>query len=177
MEQKINILELLKDCPSGMELDCMMYENLYFDSLNADYDGTISCYTLIDGIKTSIDFSKYGTFNNHKGAKCVLFPKGKTTWEGFHRPFKDGDVVVSERGDIHLLRTSNSSYCAFREQWENKFDYTITTSIKVVRLATEEEKAKLFKAIKDNGYRWNEETKTLDKLVEPKFKVGDWVEF
>jgi hypothetical protein len=40
-------------------------------------------------------------------------------------------------------------------------------------LATEEEKQKLFKAIKDNGYKWNSETKTLEKLIEPKFKVGD----
>ena len=37
-----------------------------------------------------------------------------------------------------------------------------------MRLATEEEKEKLFKAIKDNGYKWNAETKTLEK-----FKVGD----
>lgn len=42
-----------------------------------------------------------------------------------------------------------------------------------VRLATEEEKQKLFDAIKANGYRWNTETKTLEKLIEPKFKVGD----
>ena len=38
-----------------------------------------------------------------------------------------------------------------------------------VRFATEEEKQKLFKAIKDNGYEWNAETKTLKKLVKPKF--------
>ena len=42
-----------------------------------------------------------------------------------------------------------------------------------VRLATEEEKQKLFDAIKANGYKWNAKTKTLEKLVEPKFKVGD----
>ena len=39
----------------------------------------------------------------------------------------------------------------------------------------EEEKQKLFEAIKDNCYEWNAETKTLKKLVEPRFKVGDWV--
>jgi hypothetical protein len=42
-----------------------------------------------------------------------------------------------------------------------------------IRLATEEEKLKLFTAIQDNGYKWNEETKTLKKLIKPKFKVGD----
>jgi hypothetical protein len=42
-----------------------------------------------------------------------------------------------------------------------------------VRLATEEEKQKLFDAIKANGYEWNAETKTLEKLVEPIFKIND----
>jgi NTP pyrophosphatase (non-canonical NTP hydrolase) len=45
----------------------------------------------------------------------------------------------------------------------------------VERFATEEEKQKLFDAIKANGYKWNAETKTLDKLIEPSFKVGDKV--
>ena len=44
-----------------------------------------------------------------------------------------------------------------------------------IRLATEEEKKKLFDAIKENGHKWNAETKTLEKLIEPKFKVGDKV--
>ena len=35
------------------------------------------------------------------------------------------------------------------------------------RFATEEEKKKLFDAIKENGYKWNTNTKTLEKLVEP----------
>ena len=43
----------------------------------------------------------------------------------------------------------------------------------VTRLATEEEKEILFDAIKAKGYKWNTETKTLEKLVKPKFKVGD----
>ena len=31
----------------------------------------------------------------------------------------------------------------------------------------------MFNIIKANGYKWNAETKTLEKLIEPKFKVGD----
>ena len=30
MKEKINIAELLKDCPKGMELDCTMFENVTF---------------------------------------------------------------------------------------------------------------------------------------------------
>lgn len=180
MKDKINVAELLKDCPKGMELDCTMYDNLYFDSLNADYYGTINCYTLIDGIKTSINFTKYGTFNNHIGAKCVIFPKGKTTWEGFRRPFKDGDVVCysdciaifKEWGDETLFRTYVTAYL----HGDSTIDVAIPLFGKSIRrearLATEEEKERLFQAIKDNGYKWNEETKTLEKLVTI-FKVGD----
>lgn len=40
-----------------------------------------------------------------------------------------------------------------------------------IQIKIAEQKAKLFDAIKDNGYKWNPETKTLEKL--PKFKVGD----
>lgn len=36
--------------------------------------------------------------------------------------------------------------------------------INAIRLATEEEKEKLFKAIKNSGYMWNPKTKTLEEL-------------
>ena len=184
---KINVAELLKNCPKGMELDCAMYDNLYFDSLNADYYGTINCYTLIDGIKTSINFTKYGTFNNHTGAKCVIFPKGKTTWEGFQRPFKDGDILAynSTVGTTIFIHRNKNGEHTYKTSFYvglngrdkllvyDKYSLIALNGDCDTRLATEEEKAKLFDAIKDNGYRWNPETKTLEKLVEPKFKVGD----
>ena len=44
-----------------------------------------------------------------------------------------------------------------------------------VRLATKREKEQLFRAIERNGYKWNEETKTLEK-VKPKFRVGDRIQ-
>ena len=187
--EKINITELLKGCPQGMELNCTMYDNLYFDSLNADYYGTINCYTLIDGIKTSINFTKYGTFNNHAGAKCVIFPKGKTTWEGFVPPckFKDGDVISDSLGTCIFkseggIKGTVDYYCGISlglgDQGHDDYDcFKIKDHkrnpdrhygyIVDYRLATEEEKQRLFKAIKDNGYKWNPETKALEKFVEP----------
>ena len=52
-----------------------------------------------------------------------------------------------------------------------------TIKVVVERPASEKEKQKLFDAIKATGYRWNPETKTLEKLVEPKFKVGDRIKY
>lgn len=180
MSDRINIAKLLEDCPKDMALDCTMYDNLYFDSLNADYYGTINCYTLINEVKTSINFTKYGTFNNHPGAKCVIFPKGKTTWEGFHRPFKDGDVVFyddniaifKEWGDETLFKTYVTKYLCC----DSLIDMNIPLFGKYIRkhtrFATKEERETLLKAIKDNGYVWDPNTKTLEEV---RIKPGDVV--
>lgn len=181
MKQKINIAQLLKDCPQGMELDCTMYDNLYFDLVDNYYNDTINCYTLIDGIRTSITFTKYGTYNNHTRAKCVIFPKGKTTWEGFvpFCQFKDGDIVATSNGLWIGITTSGESnsfiptYCVIKHNGEFEAYLDKKQTWQFYRLATEEEKEKLFDAIKTNGYKWNLETKTLEKLIELKFKVGD----
>lgn len=184
MEQKINIAELLKDCPSGMELDSTIMENVYFDEV---LNNSIKCYYIKNStkIRSTVYFNKFGEYFGIENGKCVIFPKGKTTWEGFVPPiqFKDGDVIAnnayiaifhkldkipySVRNDVvyyHCLYRKGNGYSKF------KIDFGIGYESNF-RLATEEEKAKLFQAIKDNGYKWNAETKTLEKL--PKFKVGD----
>ena len=183
MEQKINIAEILKDCPKGMELDCTMYDNVVLDTIS---DADI--YSI--KIKTPehyIFLTKNGCYSNNKFSKCVIFPKGKTTWEGFVPPgkFKDGDILFVDCSDeedktyqyIFILNKIECygkwySYCHLN----GVGDFHLTTKYLTddefhPRFATEEEKQKLFDAIKDNGYKWNPETKTLEKL--PKFKVGD----
>ena len=258
MENKTNIAELLKNCPKGMELDCSIWDNVVFDHID-----TTSNYPIyIKKMGGELEYlTEDGHFNFDCDAKCVIFPKGKTTWEGFQRPFedgdivafdahhlqififkdkkenntlsdcylmldveddelyledgmyyvtrfateeekkklfdslkeqgykwnadtktleklpkfKDGDVAISDLGDIHLLRTKDSSYCAYRIRWTglSKLDNTITTGVKVARLATEKEKQILFDSIKANGYYWNKETKSLEKLINKnKFVIG-----
>lgn len=100
-------------------------------------------------------------------------------------------------GDILFLETKHSWIFIFKQN-ENKeyiynyvavpafttdFSIFITDSplcfkenVSKIRLATEEEKQRLFHAIKINRYHWDAKTKTLEKLVGPKFKVGDVVQ-
>ena len=88
--EKINVAELLKDCPKGMELysplcgDCKLY------SVN-DYNITIE----IPNKDSLIILRHDGTYCNN--GEIMLFPKGKTTWEGFVPPckFKDGDIIFT----------------------------------------------------------------------------------
>lgn len=189
---KINVAELLKYCPSGMELDCTI---LYDAVLSYCDDDPNSCNYPIsikskDG-KVGVLLTKRGQIINDDDAKCVIFPKGKTTWEGFEPPykFKDGDVLYIDCNDnenthkeyqyIFILKEISDSkiycYCYMDEANKyKKFDISwLSDKIYPLRFATEEEKEKLFQAIKERGYHWNAETKTLEKLIEPKFKVGD----
>lgn len=183
--EKLNIAEILRHCPKGMELDCTLVEGLEFDDIVDNEILPIRCRIKNpNGGYNVYNFTKYGCWFNTTFAKCVIFPKGKTTWEGFQIPFKDGDVLIHTQNkrfimsiyrnwDIGLLI---NTHCIL---WDEDEGLSIGKKICCysdnIRLATEEEKQKLFDAIRANGYKWNDETKTLEKLVEPKFKVGDRV--
>lgn len=182
--KKINVAELLRNCPNGMELDCTMYENTSFLELSENESDE---YPIIVRVcdKYIIHLTKEGCWVSRPDAKCIIFPKGKTTWEGFHRPFKDGDIIADEHGNIAIYKGEMRHnkkladyYCGYRnadgkflvkKDIEGHFGH-----IEEKHLATEEEKDKLFQAIKDNGYKWNEKTNTLETL--PKFKVGDRIQ-
>lgn len=193
MKQRINIAKILKECPSGMELDCTMIENVYFDTVLTT---SIKCYYIKNDnnkTKNTVYFNKFGEYLSIDNAKCVIFPKGKTTWEGFHRPFKDGDIIFTH-ADCTRIGLGNTWISIFEENRnggvatyvdycnEGKDFYTylddkgllcMKEDIIHQRLATEEEKQRLFQAIEDNGYKWNPESKILEKLTKPEFKVGD----
>lgn len=172
MKDKINIAELLKDCPEGMPLDCTMFENVTFIKIQ-DSSYPIIIHTP-DGYKY---LTAFGCYHNSRSAKCVIFPKGKTIWEGFVPPkFKDGDILavadtVYIYNGIEELSPSPSHYVYVIVDKNGLFAIDTSTKKYGTRFATEEEKAKLFQVIKDNGYRWNPETKTLERL--PEFKVGN----
>ena len=179
---KLNIAEILKNCPSGMALDCTMWDNLYFDRVEEDM---IHCYYELDGHRNTTMFCKDGCYTAHKLSKCVIFPKGKTTWEEFVPPveFKDGDVLVHTQNQRFIMSIYHKRITEFIIKthcilWDKDEGLSINMNICCypdnTRLATEEEKQILFDAIKDNGYNWNAETKTLEKLLI--FKVGDRIE-
>ena len=180
--EKINIAELLKDCPQGMELDCTIWDNVTFECVDDREEFSI-IIRLSDGCLEAV--TDYGCYSDNDGAKCVIFPKGKTTWEGFVPPceFKDGDIVYVKSNKqneyIIIFKEIRNEHIhkyvcfAYQHLSIDKCALCHLFDAEIIRLATEEEKAKLFQTIKDNGYRWNAETKTLEKLIQPKFKVGN----
>lgn len=180
--EKINIAELLKDCPEGMELDSPVWDNIEFDRIDGD---NIVIFRKHCGSRVYL--TQFGGMSGVDG-KCIIFPKGKTTWEGFQRPFKDGDVVITNSNAICIYKSIHKTYkskslidyyCGYRTSDNQlvikKDNDSHFGFISEAKFATEEEKQKLFQAIKDNGYHWNAETKTLETL--PRFKVGNRIRY
>ena len=183
MNENLNLVEILKDCPKGMELDCTMYDNVTFDGIieNRLYPIKVG----VGGV-TTMTLTKYGQYTDNDFSKCIIFPKGETTWERFvlSHKFKDGDILSYQNKylnnrTIYIYRYHKTNNTAFyvalggneNETFyiDNEGELALNGYDETVCFATEEEKQKLFKAIKDKGYKWNAETKTLEKLIKPKF--------
>lgn len=171
MKQKINVGNILKSYPKETELYSPICGKCYLENVNPNYIEVVT--------PTGEGFSF-----NYDGTYCVLgeimlFPsKENKNWSKITQKICDGDVVVAEDEDTTQMFIVQN--CLFPDEAECYIGYEFETNTiynagnwAFDRIATEEEKEKLFKAIKDNGYKWNVETKTLEKLVEPKFKVGD----
>jgi hypothetical protein len=183
--EKLNIAEILENCLKGMKLYSPIFGDVYLDKIRPH----LAIVVITD--KEQGDFKEEFLYDGRYGmnGECMLFPsKDKTTWEGFQRSFKDGHIIIYE-GNIAIYKQLHKFYkesyidfycglanCGRFVVRNDKYKYQNWGNIEYTKFATEEEKEKLFKAIKDSGYKWNPETKTLEKLIKPKFKVGDIIQ-
>ena len=184
MNKELNLVEILKDCPKGMELDCTMYDNVTLKEISM-YDTSYPIYIETEcGFNTRL--TKYGQNVCIDDAKCVIFPKGKTTWEGFVPPcqFKDGDIIYTECNSgnewisIYKFKTEEGLHITYAEFYKGHktFHFNETRGlcrdkdIKYQRLAIDEEKQQLLEALHSKGYKWNAETKEVEKIEEDKPK-------
>lgn len=97
-KERINVAEILKNCQSGMNLDCVCFENVVFDRV--DDKNRIRCF--VGSQRDEVSFNEYGCLNDSPSAKCVIFLKDETTWKIFNKPkFKVGDVI-QDRGSYKV---------------------------------------------------------------------------
>lgn len=183
MKNKINIAEILKDCPKGTKLYSPLSGECKLERIHNELKKII--VSTSDGMAFS--FYSDGKYFQIDNSECLLFPsKDNKDWSTFQRPFNDGDILTytGHYTTTFIYRNkekdpnySTSFYVACNDAPShnfliyNKYALIALNENCDVRLATEDEKQKLFEIIKANGYKWNEETKSLEKL--PKFKVGD----
>lgn len=105
MNEKLNLVEILKDCPKGMELDCTVYNDVTF--LRVD-DIQNRCYFKAGPADTFWTTCE-GRINGSPYGKCVVFPKGKTTWEGLKPKKPKFDPKTLMPFDRVLVKCLNNS--------------------------------------------------------------------
>lgn len=95
-----------------------------------------------------------------EGCKVVV-KDGSVT---IQKDFKDGDVLHSIINDLILIyRESRSSEC-FSSHFNTAHVKDFGWNIHSFRHATEEEKQTLFNKMKEQGLRWNDEEKQVEKI-------------
>ena len=189
MNENLNLVEILKDCPKGIKLYSTIFGDVKFNHVEND------TYPIVLDVRKGFTFrvSQDGRYINDFNGECTLFPsKEQRDWSKFNPKknglvstceFKDGDILSYQckgfnNRSIYIYRYHkrfNTSYYVALSGDDNEFSidntgkWALNGYNDTVRFATKDEKKKLFQAIKDNGYKWNAETKTLEKLVKPKF--------
>lgn len=112
---KINIAEILKDCPKGMKLYSPLFGELKLNGTLENKNKVSILSTGDDGKEYFDSFSKNGSYYpKYSQSECLLFPSSKMRdWSKF---FKRGDAVY--------IREANyvTDYAIF-ESWKND-DYT-----------------------------------------------------
>lgn len=122
------------------------------------------------------------------GSMCLHFTTEYLIREWTLEDAKDGDVLsfYSEYKGNKMIQTgiiekyvgehggcSNTFKIYVGVDWDNNLQIGKYMGCSDIHPATKEQRDALMKAMNDAGYKWNAETKTLDKLIKPKFKVGD----
>lgn len=115
--EKINIAELLKDCPKGTKLYSPLCGECYFNRLNM---GTIICkkQNTQEITFTSEGYYMLPVFDD---CECVLFPsKENRDWSKFQRPFKDGDIIYTHT-DVLKCNLNSTFISIFKECNDGKY--------------------------------------------------------
>ena len=176
----INIAEVLDKCNKGTKLYSPIFGDVYLEKIRPHLAVIVNINKDEKNLEKFLYDGRY-TLNG----ECMLFPsKENRDWNTFQRPFQDGDVISNNSYIAIFHKLGKPNFCEYDKvvyyhcylrgsgYLKARKDCGVGY-ISDFRFASESEKQKLLNAIKENGYKWNPETKTLEKLIEPKFKSGD----
>ena len=183
MEEKINIVAILKDKPQGTKLYSSSCGKCKLEGVD-DKSFKISFYNAKFGFMCGGEgyFDKNGKL--YDDGECVVFPsKEMRDWGKFS--WKKGDVLVNKDGDVHIIfeRFVDDTYCSFVGKyylWKENND-TEQFYEKERLLTSDFQKAgkdvaqTYINTIEERlGGKLNRETLEVEKY-QPEFKDGDIV--
>lgn len=162
----MNIAEILKIVPKGTKLYSPIFGEVTLMSVNSDF------IDIIDSDKIIRTFYSNGTF--YKDGECMLFPSRENRdWNNMCL-FKNGDILISSSGNPFIFKEVKGEACSIHcgldtggRFWKCSNNWTL---IRKVRKATEKEIDLFFERLRKEGFKWNSNTLTLEKL-EDKFDI------
>ena len=186
METKINIAAILKDKPQGTKLyDWLHNIDIELDTISTTDTETVVWCTNETNNNTTCHrgYSEFGTERGYPDGLQILFPsKEMRDWEKF--AWKEGDVLVSNDSDIHIIFKgfSKNDYTTFEgKHWisVSKKRYLSCLSMRNVQdyhIEDNKDAAQTYiNTIEERlGGKLNRESLEVEK-THPKFKDGDIV--
>lgn len=113
MENKINIAEILKDCPKGVKLYSLIYGEAELSLIDDTNDNYPIC--IKTNLGSLVNFTKDGRYAiRYPTAECLLFPSSEMRdWTKF---FKRGDVAIHSFNGCGVLveEWTDDSYTSFK---------------------------------------------------------------
>lgn len=85
--------------------------------------------------------------------------------ENKEQEFKDGDILCSKSCDTLLIFKEFTREGYFCSYYNSEEDFNWGWNVPLFRLATEEEKQRLFDKMKEKGYRWNAKEKKVEDII------------
>lgn len=117
MENKINIAEILRDCPKDTKLYSPLFGEVELKTIQNDLNFPIVMEIVNEEYKLmskKVDFTKDGTFFEIPNTECMIFPSQKMRdWSKF---FKRGDVAIHSFNGCGVLVEEwlDDSYTSFK---------------------------------------------------------------
>ena len=131
MNEKLDLVEILKNCPKGTEFFSNIFGTLFFENINYT-DHTDSQYPIrfTDKIGNIWKFTKDGKYPTDRFEDCdmCVFPsKDQRDWSKFKAPVEKFDYSTLQPFDKVLVRDSDNSFwkCNFLSQMFNHTAYCV----------------------------------------------------
>ena len=175
MENKINIAEILRDCPKGTKLYSPLYGKCNLDEI--PISGELTYPIILASGSTLVRFTENGYYiEGFEDTECLLFPSSKMrSWDKF---FKRGDVVFNEHSGIVSVFDGwvSDDYTEFNTtinlyKKSNFWGEEEVCDTECFTKVTDEERAEFIAAAeKHYGGKYNPKTLQVEpiKVAEPK---------
>lgn len=174
MNENLNLVEILKDCPKGTKLYSTVFGEVEYENIAEDVEYPITFKTN-KGTPTSV--TSDGKYFRYYDGECTLFPsKEQRDWSKFTAPWynieKQGEQILSqtnERAWLHLV----SDVLTWKDGIGQYLDDPRVQELAKKLCSKYAQKLYNTPVLSNSSNTGKNEQKSSGE-IEPKFKVGNW---